>query len=153
MVTEPGGHNFAADRHRLRLRASHADREQVVDVLKVAFVQGRLTKDEFDLRVGQAFAARTYAELADVTAGLTGAQPARKPDRAQVRKAAAPDPARARAKKAAGWGAYGIVLPAIISAIIVPGWANIGVAVVTTAAVYFIIWLIGSFIMIANAEW
>ena len=53
-----------------RLRASHADREQVIEVLKVAFVRERLAKDEFDLRVGQAFAARTHAELAAVTASL-----------------------------------------------------------------------------------
>ena len=46
-----------------QLRTSHADREQAIDVLKAAFVQGRLTKDEFDLRVGQVFAPRTYAEL------------------------------------------------------------------------------------------
>ena len=62
---------------RGHMRASHADREQVVDVLKAAFVHGRLTKDEFDLRVGQAFASRTVAELAaltaDVPAGLTAA--------------------------------------------------------------------------------
>ena len=32
-------------------------------MLKAAFVQGRVTKDEFDARVGQAFASRTYAEL------------------------------------------------------------------------------------------
>jgi len=53
-----------------RLRASHADREQVIEVLKVAFVRERLAKDEFDLRVGQAFAARTHAELAAATAGI-----------------------------------------------------------------------------------
>jgi Domain of unknown function (DUF1707) len=52
------------------LRASHADRERVVGTLKAAFVQGRLGKDEFDLRVGQALASRTYAELAIVTADL-----------------------------------------------------------------------------------
>jgi hypothetical protein len=28
--------------------ASHADREQMADVLKAAFVQGRLSKDEFE---------------------------------------------------------------------------------------------------------
>ena len=65
------------------LRASHADREQVIGVLKAAFVQGRLAKDEFDLRLGQAFASRTYAELAAVTAdlpaGLAGAQPPQPP--------------------------------------------------------------------------
>jgi hypothetical protein len=61
------------------LRTSQADREQAVDVLKAAFVQGRLTKGEFDLRVGQAFASRTYADLAALTAdipdGVTSVQP------------------------------------------------------------------------------
>src|SRR6201989_1759381 len=68
------------------LRASHADREQVIDVLKAAFVQGRLARDEFDARVGLALASRTYADLAvltaDIPAGLIGAQlprPAGKP--------------------------------------------------------------------------
>ena len=55
---------------RGRLRASHDDREQVVDVLKAAFVQDRLTKDEFDDRVGQALASRTYADLTALTADL-----------------------------------------------------------------------------------
>ena len=77
----------AAAAGRGRLRASHADREHVVDVLKAAFVQGLLTKDEFDMRVGQTFASRTYAELAALTAdiptGLIGAQPLRKPAHAQ----------------------------------------------------------------------
>ncbi len=66
-----GGHSY--------LRTSHVDRDQVIDVLKAAFVQGRLAKDEFDLRVGQVLASRTYADLAvltgDIPAGLTGAQP------------------------------------------------------------------------------
>jgi hypothetical protein len=52
------------------LRASHADREQVIGTLQAAFVQGMLAKDEFDRRVGQAFVSRTYAELAAVTADL-----------------------------------------------------------------------------------
>ena len=55
---------------RGRLRASHADREQVIDTLKDAFVQGRLTKDEFDSRVGDVLASRTYADLAALTADL-----------------------------------------------------------------------------------
>ena len=62
-----------------RLRTSRAEREQVIDVLKAAFVQGRLAKDEFDLRVSQVFASRTYADLdaltADIPDGLTDAQP------------------------------------------------------------------------------
>ena len=53
-----------------RLRASHTDRAQAIDALKAAFVHGTLAKDEFDRRVAQAFASRTYAEVAGVTAGL-----------------------------------------------------------------------------------
>jgi len=71
------------------LRASYTDREQIIDVLKAAFVQGRLTKDEFDARIGQAFAARTYADLAAVIpAGLIGAQSPPKAARTQEPKAA-----------------------------------------------------------------
>ena len=40
------------------------------NVLKAAFVQDRLTKDEFDDRVGQALASRTYADLTALTADL-----------------------------------------------------------------------------------
>jgi DUF1707 SHOCT-like domain len=66
---------------RGHLRASHADREQVIGALKAAFVAGMLAKDEFDLRVGQGLVSRTYAELADLTAdlpaGLDAGQPAK----------------------------------------------------------------------------
>src|SRR5258708_17123502 len=55
-----------------RMRASTADRDRAVDVLKAGFAEGRLTKDEYDARVSQAYAARTYAELAMVTADLPG---------------------------------------------------------------------------------
>jgi Domain of unknown function (DUF1707) len=83
-----GGEMAAGAGDHGHLRASHADREQVIGTLKAAFVQGLLGKDEFDLRVGQTFASRTCAELAAVTAdlpaGLTAAQP--------------PQPARAQGK-------------------------------------------------------
>ena len=63
------------------LRASHVDREQAISALKAAFVQGRLTSDEFDARVGQALASRTRAELAAITADIPiGVQPVRRPD-------------------------------------------------------------------------
>ena len=80
MTTGPGNERAAPAG---RLRASHADREQVVSVLKTAFVQGRLAKDEFDARVGQALAARTHAELAADTADIpvcpAGDRPVRAP--------------------------------------------------------------------------
>jgi hypothetical protein len=52
------------------LRASYADREQAIEMLKAAFTQERLAKDEFEVRVGQAFAARTHAQLAVVTGDI-----------------------------------------------------------------------------------
>jgi hypothetical protein len=67
----PGDEMAAAEgRRRGEYRASHADREQVIGTLKAAFVQGMLSKDEFDQRVAQAFGSRTYAELAPITADL-----------------------------------------------------------------------------------
>jgi hypothetical protein len=66
----PGDETAAGNAGRGHLRASHADREQVIGTLKAAFVQGMLGKDEFDLRVGQALAARTYADLAALTADI-----------------------------------------------------------------------------------
>ena len=84
MRPEPGAQAAAAG-----LRASRADREQVIDLLKAAFAQGRLDRDEFDARIGQALASRTYGELAAVTAGiaagLTAAPPRRPPVRARRR--------------------------------------------------------------------
>ena len=58
---------------------AYREREQAIKVLKAAFVQGLLAKDEFDLRLGQAFAARTYAELVAVTADLPAGLPAAQP--------------------------------------------------------------------------
>jgi hypothetical protein len=88
-VAESGDEITAGTGGRGRLRASHADREQVIGALKAAYVQGMLAKDELDLRVGQAFASRTYADLAaltaDLPAGLVAAQP--------------PEPARESANK------------------------------------------------------
>ena len=74
-MTGPGDQMAAGTPGYGRLRASHADREQAIGVLKDAFVQGLLGKDEFDRRVGRAFGSRTYAELAAVTAGIATALP------------------------------------------------------------------------------
>ena len=59
------------------MRAASADRERAVDVLKAGFTEGRLTQDEYNERIGRAYAARTYGELAAITADLpAGAMPA-----------------------------------------------------------------------------
>ena len=88
------GYEMAAGDGRGRLRASHADRERVIDTLKAAYVYGLVTKNELDERVSQTFAARTHAELAVITADIpSGLAPLRP---APVR-ASAPAAARDRA--------------------------------------------------------
>ena len=75
-MTEPEDERAAAAGGRGRLRASRMDRERVIELLKVAFVQDRLTHDELDTRVGLALASRTYADLADLTADIPADIPA-----------------------------------------------------------------------------
>ena len=135
MSTGPKGHRVAVGRahshlraaNRVRgsdhLRASDADREQVLEFLKTAFVQGRLTIYERDARAGQALLSRTYGELASLTADIPSG-PVRalpRPPAAPVRAAAAdPVPAAARtpaSAKAAVWAACVIAaLPAVWAA-------------------------------------
>lgn len=67
MAAGPGNQMAAG---RGSIRTPHAEREQVIEVLKAAFVEGRLTADELDVRLGHAFASRTYAELVAVTADI-----------------------------------------------------------------------------------
>ena len=52
------------------VRASDADRDRVVDVLRGAVGDGRLTADEFGERMEAALSARTLGELAVLTADL-----------------------------------------------------------------------------------
>lgn len=83
-MAQPGDERAARRASRSRLRALHADRELVVDTLKDAFIQGRLTKDEFDSRVAHALAARTHADLATLSADLPAMPPVARPPRKPV---------------------------------------------------------------------
>jgi len=141
VTAAPGGQTVVASRGHLR--ASHADREQVIDTLKAAFVQGRLAKDEFDARMARAFASRTYVELAavtaDIPAGLAAVQPLRTPVRAL-----------SRAEMAAAWAMYGIVLTVILTIAVVPGQTTIGAIAITAAVIYAAFWLLGGVLMVAS---
>jgi hypothetical protein len=53
--------------------ASDGDRDAAARVLNEAFAEGRLTADEHGERVRAVYAARTWHELAQVTADLPGA--------------------------------------------------------------------------------
>jgi hypothetical protein len=54
----------------MRMLAGNADRDRATDVLKAAYAEGRLTKDEYDYRVGRAVAARTVEELQQLTSDV-----------------------------------------------------------------------------------
>jgi len=60
----------AAGSERGNLRAADADRDRVVEFLKLAYSEGRLSKDEYDGRVESALSARTYADLDQVVTDL-----------------------------------------------------------------------------------
>ena len=113
-MTGPDERGLAARGH---LRAAQADREQAITVLKAAYAQGRLTKDELETRAGQAFASRTYAELAALTADLPAASPAAASPAATGSDAAWPrpsTPARTMAKAARRSGICLLVAVALV---------------------------------------
>jgi Domain of unknown function (DUF1707) len=58
---------------RSELRASHEDRDRVVELLRVSAGDGRLTADELDERLELALSARTYGELARLVSDLPAA--------------------------------------------------------------------------------
>jgi hypothetical protein len=131
VTTGPVGPEAAA---WARLRMSDADRERAIEALKIAFVQGRLTKDELDRRAGLALVSRTYAELTAATANI----PARPAPRPRPMPRPMPDwpppelPASSTARRPANhWGVKWalalatIALPAMIAGALITGNRNL----------------------------
>jgi hypothetical protein len=52
------------------IRASDKERESVVDVLRDAYTEGRLTLDEFEERTSAAYASKTWDDLRELTGDL-----------------------------------------------------------------------------------
>jgi len=61
---------LAAGSERGKMRACDTDRNRVVELLNVAYSEGRLSKDEYDGRLENALSARTYADLDQIVADL-----------------------------------------------------------------------------------
>jgi DUF1707 SHOCT-like domain len=80
--------------NRQHIRASDADRQEVVDRLAAALAEGRLKMDEYAERMGLAYEAVTYGDLAALSADLPEAGPVAKreaaPPAATPQAAAAP---------------------------------------------------------------
>ncbi len=144
-MAEPGNEAAAGALGRGHLRASHADREQVIGMLKIAFVQGRLSKDELDARVGKTLAARTYADLAaltaDLPAGLIAARPPRKPARAGTRPPVG---------KVVAGAALIVPPPAMVAAIFLTGSEFLAVPTALVVAFFFMAWIVAGAQMLAN---
>jgi len=141
-MSGPGEEVTAADgRSHGDLRASHADREQLIGTLKTAFVQGRLTEDELGARVDLVYAARTYAELADVAVDIPAELTVVKSPR---------DPWRAT--KIACRIEYAIFLPGIVAFLLAPGGPRTTAAemVGLTSIVFLLFWLLGVFMLVAS---
>ena len=56
-----------------QMRAADTDRDHTAEVLRRAAAEGRITFEELDERISQAYAAKTFADLAAVTSDLPGA--------------------------------------------------------------------------------
>jgi hypothetical protein len=108
----------------------------VIELLKVAFVQDRLTQDELDTRVGLALVSRTYADLADITADIPSGSAA-----AEHAAEPAGTPARTLAKAARRSGICVLVAFALVGVValtnaesLVPLAFILGIAAVITAS-------------------
>jgi len=137
MAQPRGGPAAAAPGH---LRASHADREQVMGMLETAFAAGLLTKAEFDLGAHRVLASRTYADLAAAAAVLRAEPPGAQP----------PPRPFTRPADAAACGACGLVITAFLTIVIVPSGTTLGVTAATAAVIYAAFCLLAGILMLAS---
>jgi hypothetical protein len=145
----PGNWKAAAVARHGHFRATDADREHVITTLKAAFVQGRLTKDELDERVGRTLASRTYGELipltADIPDGLATAGRERKPARSRAA------PQRSLAARAAACVALGIA-PTVLVAAFVTDNDSLFKWLITVLIVYYLILMVAGALMLDSRQ-
>src|SRR5215472_14550657 len=122
-----------------QMRAADTDREHTVEVLRRAAAEGRITFEELDERVSQAYAAKTFADLQAIThdlprPGITPPAPAARPAAPPATTAAAPGPAASvaimcGARRAGPW-----VVPAAYHAVAIMGSVDLDLRQATFAA-------------------
>jgi hypothetical protein len=110
-------------------RAGDADRDRVAVLLREAHAEGRLDLDELQQRLDATYAARTYGELALLTADLPTPRPRSRPPGAPD-PAARPPATRDDARLRAAWAAWAVAV-----AVNVVIWVLVSVS--TAELVYF----------------
>ena len=123
VTAEPWDQVAACMVSRDRIRAADADRDRVLDTLGTAFVEGRLSEEEFHARAVWALASRTYGELATVTVSIPPRREA--PPRRTVRT----DLDRVD-RKSLAWGMFLFLMP-----------ATLGIAFVTHFVGFFVLFV------------
>jgi uncharacterized protein DUF1707 len=146
-VPEPSPGEVGVD----RLRASDADREAVVERLRRAHAEGRLDLAEFDDRTRDAYAARTYAELATLTSDLPAERGVSAGRPRAVASDADADADAARRRGGLGWRIVG-------SAWFFASFVNLVIwAIVCVASAEFVhpwwIWVAGPWGAVLLARW
>jgi Domain of unknown function (DUF1707) len=112
-----------------KMRASDRDRQQVVDQLRTALEDGRLTMEEYVDRMEAAYQAATYGDLAPLRADLPASSPViAGPQTAAIAAATAPPAVFSRAGCLAG-------LPAVLKVLWTIWLAAVAVNVVVWALV------------------
>jgi DUF1707 SHOCT-like domain len=115
------------------IRASDQERESVVDVLRDAFTEGRLTADELEERTAAAYAAKTRGQLGELTIDLPvqpplGADLSRGPHAALSHgphaRPAPPGTAAARAHQSRRRRPYDRLLPVLVIWILIAAAAG-----------------------------
>jgi hypothetical protein len=109
------GKNEGADALNPSIRASDADRERVVEILRQNNIEGRLTSDEFEERMTAAYAAKTMGALAELTTDLPVDLAAHARQQAELaRRQAAQVPVSRQLRAAiSSWVSLGVVLTVI----------------------------------------
>ncbi|MBA3489405.1 MAG: DUF1707 domain-containing protein [Longispora sp.] len=107
-------------------RVSDADREKAADQLRAALNEGRLGFTEYDERLQAAFAAKTFADLEEVTADLPGPTLAQQ---ARIADKELEDLAVQRSGRKPGSGLKGSLVVWVIVAVLALGiWTAISIA-------------------------
>lgn len=114
-------------------RAGDADRDATAAVLREAFAEGRITQSELEARLDEVHAAKTYGDLAPITADLPAHAPTVPASRELDRKAA-----KRRRDLRAGWASW-LGVSVIVNVVWIATWAAGG----ESPGYYWPIWVMG----------